>query len=265
MAQHVFITGGASGIGKQLTLKYLQQGHSVSLFDVQPADDAIQALIQQTGCSANAVSGYQVDITDAKAVEAVFAQAAQANQPDIVIHCAGICQAVPLTEHSSEHFNLIINVNLIGSRNVAAAGIQQLPDNGHLVLFGSMASFLGCYGYTAYSASKFGVRGLAEVLRIELQPRGIDVSLVCPPEVETPMVENERLHRPKITEAMKMVAGHLNLEEATDDIFQGIAKRKFIIVVGSKAKTLSLVIKYVPDFINRFVTDKIFQRLRKLS
>lgn len=261
--EHIFITGGASGLGKELARSYLAQGASVSLFDIQDGAAATQELCASTGCNPEAIRFYELDVTNEQMVEQVFASAAAAHSPDTVVNCAGVTQAVAFVDDPAEAFNRIVTINLFGSRHVAAAAVKYLPDGGHLVLYGSMAAIVACYGYTAYSASKFGVRGLAEVLRVELKPRDIAVSLVCPPEVETPMVEKERINRPEITSAMKMVAGHLSVEDATRRIFAALPSRRFLIVVGAKARLLTLVTRLVPDFINHWVTDMIMRRLSR--
>lgn len=263
MSQNIYITGGASGLGKALAEYYLRDGHNVALFDLQAGDEAVTSLSVSTGCDKSAIQFYQLDITDNMAVQHAFDQAAQHNSPDTVINCAGICQAVPFVEHEAEQFNRLININLLGSRNIAEAATKHLSKGGHLVLFGSMASILSCYGYSAYGASKFAVRGLAEVLRIELKPKGIAVSLVCPPEVDTPMVQNERLHRPVETGEMKQVAGSFTLEEASKRIYKAIPSKKFLIMINTKAKFLAFITGALPDGLNHLVTDKILSGIQK--
>lgn len=85
-----------------------------------------------------------------------------------------------------------VEVNLIGSRNFSAAVLPLMTPGAQLALIASLAGLVPNYGYAAYSASKFGVVGLAGCLRLEYRPKGIDVCVVCPPGVETPMVTEER-------------------------------------------------------------------------
>ncbi len=89
------------------------------------------------------------------------------------------------------------------------------------------------YGYAAYSSSKFGVVGLATALRIECKTRGIAVSVICPPEVETPMVEEERRTAPAITMQTKQFAGTVTLDDLCVQVMHGLERSRFLIVPGS--------------------------------
>ena len=89
------------------------------------------------------------------------------------------------------------------------------------------------YGYAAYSSSKFGVVGLAPALRIECKTRGICVSVICPPEVETPMVEQESRTAPAVTTQTKQFAGTVTLDDLCAQVLRGLDRGRFMIVPGS--------------------------------
>lgn len=254
MSKHIFITGGASGIGKELARRYLQAGDKVSLFDLQDGREALTEL-QAIAQHKSQIHFYNLNIVDNDAVNAAFDQAAQIQTPDIIINSAGICEAITFEQHSNEAFKRIIDVNLYGSRNVSEAAIKQLKSGGQLVLFASMAGLIPCYGYSAYASSKAAVISLAEILRLELKAKGIRVSVVCPPEVETPMVEEERKHRSATTVKMKLMAGHLSLEYAGKAIYTGINAKKFMICPGIRANILWILTKLSPRVITQFITD----------
>lgn len=255
--QQVYITGGASGIGLQLAREYVRSGCSVTLFDIQPTEQAVAELSALGG---GIVRAFSMDVSKADSVRTAFDQAAAGQTPARVIHCAGICIAADFMDISDEAYERVININLIGSRNVAAAAVPHLSAGSHLVFVASMAGLVGCYGYSAYCASKYGVVGLAEVLRIELAGKGIDVSVVCPPEVETPMVEAERLSRPKQTETLKLMAGTLPVEYAVAQIREGIEKRRFMIIPGKRARSLWATNKLLPGFLTRRLADFMVNR-----
>lgn len=264
MEKCIYITGGASGIGKALARQFVLDGHHVWLFDrqnLEPAIVELRALLRPHPANAQQqIHGHPMDVSDADQVVHVFAKAANVRAPDIVIHCAGIGSAQAFENLSSAEFNRVIQINLIGSRNVAAAALPALKSGGHLVLLSSMAGLVGCYGYAAYGAAKHGVIGLAQVLRIEFKPKGIDVSVVCPPEVETPLVIHERLVRPKATESMKLLAGSLTLEDATQQIYKGIKSRRFMIIPGKRARWTWLLQKHSPDFVAHGFIDWLVAR-----
>lgn len=259
MSKHIFITGGASGMGKDLARRYLQAGHKVSLFDLQDGNQALSEL-QAIATDKHQVRFYHLNIVDSQAVNDTFAQAAQTQAPNIIINSAGICEAIAFEQHASEAFKRIIDINLYGSRNVSDAAIKQLKSGGQLVLFASMAGLIPCYGYSAYASSKAAVISLAEILRLEQKPKGICVSVVCPPEVETPMIEEERKHRTETTVKMKLMAGHLSLERAGKAIYAGINAKRFMIRPGIRANILWLLTKLSPRVITQFITDLMMPR-----
>lgn len=262
MKKHVFITGGASGIGLQLARDYVAAGCDVSLFDIQPTTAAVTGLRQQAKTEQQ-VQAYSLDVTSADGVVAAFQEASCRQRPHLVIHCAGIVTASAFVDTSEALFSQIITVNLLGSRHVAAAALAVLPAGGQLVLVASMAGLVGCYGYSAYSASKYGVVGLAEVLRIEFAPKAIDVLVVCPPEVETPMVVEERKLRPKETETLKLMAGTLSVEQAAMEIRRGIEKRTFLIIPGVRARLVWLTNRWLPGAVTRSISDLVVQAATK--
>ena len=89
------------------------------------------------------------------------------------------------------------------------------------------------YGYAAYSSSKFGVVGLASALRIECKTQGIVVSAICPPEVPTPMVDEERRTAPAVTMQTKQFAGTVTLPDLCRQVMHGLERDRFMIVPGS--------------------------------
>ena len=256
--KQVYITGGASGIGLELARTYLRSGAAVTLFDIQPTESAVQALAAIAG--PESVRAFAMDVTKPGGVREAFASAAESSPPDLVIHCAGIAIAADFEAIDDDAYARVININLVGTRNVVAGVLPHMKAGSHLVMVASMAGLVGCYGYAAYCASKYGVVGLAGVLRIELASRGIDVSVVCPPEVETPMVEAERLNRPRQTEALKLMAGTLPLEVAVAQIRKGIDRRRFMIIPGWRARGLWFTNKLLPGTLTRKFADFLVSR-----
>ena len=230
MTRTTLITGGASGIGRRLAELLEERGEQVVVLD--------RAL--------------GTDVRDAAAVKA----AVDAARPRLVVNSAGIQLARPFTELTEDEYRRVVEVNLLGSRNVAAAAWPHLRDGGHLVLVASLAGLTPLYGYAAYSASKYGVVGLAEVLRLEGRPEGIRVSCVCPPEVETPMVEEERRTMSPATQALKGFAGTLGVDAAARQILAGIDRGAFMIVPGRRGRATRLLTRYAPQRIAHAVADR---------
>jgi NAD(P)-dependent dehydrogenase (short-subunit alcohol dehydrogenase family) len=183
--------------------------------------------------------------------------------PQLAINCAGVQRAREFEELSAEDFEFVVGVNLLGSRNFAAAVLPHLSPGARLVFVASLAGLVGNYGYTAYSASKFGVVGLASALRLECRPRGVGVTVVCPPEVETPMVVEERRTAPAITLQSKQFAGAVALDALCSDLLRGAARDKWLVVTGFRAKLTRHFARLAPGLMNRLADRMVAAGLRQ--
>ncbi|MFC3902220.1 Short-chain dehydrogenase [Acinetobacter marinus] len=269
-----WIVGGSSGIGLELAKRYLQAGDKVCIFAHAEVDEAVQQLKKSVKNAKQAeqnIQGYTLDVLNIPQIEQHFAQANQdMSLPMTVINCAGIVYAVPFEEQTSDQFERQININLSGSRNVASVALPYLKQargqskqNPKLVLVASMAGILGCYGYAGYCASKFGTIGLADVLRLELKSQNIDVAVVCPPEIETPMVFEERKIGSKITTQLKQMGGSLKVEPACKEIMAGIQSDAFFIIPGKQARVLKRLIGMFPMVARQQVDKQLAEIMAK--
>lgn len=250
----VLVTGGASGIGRRLAELLSARGERVATLD-----RADHQPVAGTGAVA-----LTADVRDAAAVRAAVDQAAAAVGPlRLVVNSAGVQLAKPFGDLGDDEFERVIAINLLGSRNVAAATWEHLggaPGGGQLVLIASLAGLVPNYGYSAYCASKYGVVGLAEVLRLEGRPRGIAVSCVCPPEVETPMVDEERRTELRATRALKDLPGTMELEPAARAILAGIDRRDALIVPSARARGTVALTRLVPRRVLHAISDRVVAR-----
>lgn len=269
-----WIIGGSSGIGMELAKRYLKAGDRVCIFAHAEVDEAVQQLRKSVKNAKQAeqnIQGYTLDVLNIPQIEQQFAQANQdMSLPMTVINCAGIVYAVPFEEQTADQFERQININLIGSRNVASVALPYLKQargqskqNPKLVLVASMAGILGCYGYAGYCASKFGTIGLADVLRLELKSQNIDVAVVCPPEIETPMVFEERKIGSKITTQLKQMGGSLKVEPACKEIMAGIQSDTFFIIPGKQARVLKRLIGMFPMVARQQVDKQLAEIMAK--
>jgi 3-dehydrosphinganine reductase len=246
----VLITGGASGIGARLAALLAARGERVATID--RAEHAAPA----------SGGAFTADVRDPEQVRAAVAQAVAAlGPPTLVVNSAGVQLGQAFGDFSDEQFERVIAINLLGSRHVAAATWEHLAaTRGRLVLIASLAGLVPNYGYSAYCASKYGVVGLAEVLRLEGRPRGIGVSCVCPPEVETPMVDEERRTELDPTRALKDLAGTMDLNPAADAILAGIDRGDALIIPSARARTAVALARFAPRRLTRAISDRVVAR-----
>ena len=256
----VFITGGASGFGRFLAETLLQANVNIAIFDRQISPELMQALGAVKVSDKQILAAYELDICCATTTTQMIDRACrEVATPDLAIHCAGILRTAPFQELSEDIFRQVIDVNLLGSRNLAAAVLPHLNHGSHLVLFASLAGIVATYSQAAYAASKFGVLGLAEVLRLELKQTGVDVSVVCPGEVQTPMLDEERRSGSSITKELNAIAGVLSLEQAGQQILRGIGRRQYMITPGIRAKLIRELARKASSLF-RWLSDQKLQR-----
>jgi 3-dehydrosphinganine reductase len=110
--------------------------------------------------------------------------------------------------------------------------------SGYVVNISSLAALIGIYGYTAYAPSKYAVRGFSRCLRSEMKAYGIDVSVVFPPDTDTPQLAFEHSIIPDITRKINENGGVMSAENVAQIIMRGIRRRKFTIVPGIEGKLL---------------------------
>src|SRR5256714_12399098 len=177
------ITGGNSGIGLATAKLFVAEGAKVVITGRNQA--TLDAAAKQLGPNALAAVA---DATDIAATEAAIKQGAEKfGKFDIVFANAGIAGGTPLGGATLETFEKVIGTNITAVFFTVQAALPHLKDGASIILNGSVISVLGNPGYSAYAASKAGVRAMARVMASELSPRGIRVNVVAPGAARTPI------------------------------------------------------------------------------
>jgi NAD(P)-dependent dehydrogenase (short-subunit alcohol dehydrogenase family) len=260
----VYVTGGASGIGLRVAELFAERGSDVAIFDLAASDAAAHQIERSRASPRQRVHAYFLDVGEAGATEEAFREASvRTGPPRIVFHAAGIGGfSRPFLEFSAERFERMIRVNLLGTRNVAAAAFPLMQPGGKLALVASLAGLMTAYGQSGYSTSKHGVVGLAGVLRIECAPLGIDVCLICPPEVDTAMAREDAATRPVETAAMKLFAGSLPLDPACRYMVDAVVRGQFLIIPGRRARMAWALQKLLPRRLVNRLADRMVAKAR---
>jgi 3-dehydrosphinganine reductase len=237
----VVITGGSSGIGLDIARAYSKQGANIVLLARNQArlDSAVAECKTLVTHSAQKILAFSVDVANKNQLaQIVAAVKTEVNVPDILILSAGIVASERFLDQSDDGFDVIMQTNVGGSRAVARAFLPDMVNNrsGQVCFISSLGGIISTYGYSAYSASKFAVVGMAGAMRQELAAFNVGVSVVCPPEVDTPMVAIESAHILPQTRFIKDIGGLLQPAAVTHATLKGLAKNRFIIVPGLMAK-----------------------------
>ncbi len=261
----VYITGGSSGIGLDTARLLAARGANVALFARSEANlEAARKDIERHRLyPEQRVHTMQADVAEDRSCRAKMQEAAESfGIPDIVITSAGVGSADHFENISQEDFDALMKINVYGTRSVISALLPLMKKRGgQFVLISSAAGLMGMYGYSSYSTSKYALVGLAECLRSELKPHGISVTVVCPPEVETPFLARESTIPPE-ARAMKSFAGKLQSGPVARTIVKGIEKKKFMVIPGILARLLYLNHRLTNGHATRFTSDLIVKWVR---
>ncbi len=206
-----FVTGAASGIGRATALAAARRGADLYLTDIAAAG------LEETSGMVRAAAGKvtftrAADVTDHEAVVAMAEEIHAAyGCMDVVMNVAGISIWGAIERLDHDHWQRAIDIDLVGPISVLECFVPPMiaaGRGGHVVNVSSAAGLLGLPWHAPYSAAKFGLRGVSEVLRFDLRPHNIGVSLVCPGGVKTPLVGTVEIvgvdaERPRAEEAEK--------------------------------------------------------------
>lgn len=244
---HIVVSGGGSGLGFGLACRYLKRGLRVTILDLSLNDDRARNLEELTKQYHGAWQFKQANVTDATALKAAIVEAIETfGSIDLAINSAGVVINKSFADTSPEDFKRVIDINLNGSFNFASAVLPTMKPGARLALIASIAGLISNYAYSAYGASKFGVVGLATTLRYEYEHKGIHISCICPPEVQTPMVAEEHKHGNKVSLALKKFGGSMQADDACNQILQGLDAGKWMIIPSVNAKVLAASARLFP-------------------
>ena len=192
--RHALISGGSSGIGLALAHRLARKGWNLTLLARDPGRLQQAKAALEAESQAPAVHLVSADVRDEAAIAAAMdGVLAALGAPDLVVASAGIVIPGLFVSLPLAAFAETMAVNYHGTIHLLKAALPAMRArrSGQVVLISSGAGLIGLYGYTAYAPTKFAVRGFAEALRGELAPEGIGVSIVYPPDTDTPQLTEE--------------------------------------------------------------------------
>jgi 3-oxoacyl-[acyl-carrier protein] reductase len=184
------VTGGARGIGKTICKRFLDEGASISIFDINSEEGISTAEAFNKEYGEEKASFYKVDITDEKDVEdTVNSIISRREKIDILVNNAGITMDNLVLRMSISDWRKVIDINLTGAFICSKSVIKHMVKarSGNIVNISSIVGVHGNAGQANYSASKAGLIGLTRTLARELASRNIRVNAVAPGYIETEM------------------------------------------------------------------------------
>ena len=265
------VTGAASGIGRAAALRLADEGARLVLTDLN-AEGLASAEQACRDAGAPVLVAEALDLTNHEAVMAFGARVvADSGAPDAIFHVAGNSAwgRPDLLEHRI--WRSMVEVNLMGTIHVVEAFVPAMMTARRpaaLVLVSSAAGLLGLPWHAAYSAAKFGIRGVAEVLRFDLAPYDIGVHLVCPGGVDTPLVETVEIagvdrSDPEVARTVDQFRRHaVTPDQAAEKMLEGVRKGRYIVYTSPDVRIGFAAQKFAPP-LYRLAMMALHRRLAK--
>lgn len=232
------LTGAASGIGRATALGLAAYGAELYLTD-RNAEGLAETVADARALGAKVPEHRALDIADYEQV-ASFADDIHAKHAsmDVVMNIAGVSAWGTVDRLSHEQWTKMVAINLMGPIHVIETFVPPMVAagrGGRLVNVSSAAGLFAMPWHAAYSASKYGLRGVSEVLRFDLARHRIGVSVVVPGAVRTGLVKTVEIagvdrDDPRVSRWVDRFAGHaVSPEAAADKMLRGVAKNRFLI------------------------------------
>lgn len=270
---HVVVTGGSSGIGKCIAIECYRQGAFITLV----ARDEAKLLQAKKEVEKFAINDKQVVLcisvdvsSDYSQVESVIKQAQEKLGPvDMLVNCAGTSVSGKFEEMDVARFKKMMEVNYLGSVYPTRAVITTMKERrmGRIMFVSSQAGQIGLFGYTAYSPSKFALRGLAESLQMEIKPYNIYVTVAYPPDTDTPGLAEENKTKPLETRLISETAGVCQPDQVAKIIVRDAVQGNFNSSVGPDGYMLSALtcgmspVTSITEGLQQIVTMGLFRTI----
>jgi NAD(P)-dependent dehydrogenase (short-subunit alcohol dehydrogenase family) len=242
-----FVTGAASGIGLAMARRFVAEDVRVAIVDIEQG--ALDAAVKELEGAGGQVFGQICDVSKFEDVERAARDAREAlGELHIVCNNAGVSPFGSIADSTPDDWRWVVDVNLMGVVHGVLALLPHLKEHGeggHIVNTSSVLGLVGLSPAGAYSATKYAVVGMSEVLRAELAPDGIGVSVLCPSFVNTRLHESTR-NRPsgqagsdEVPDFIKAaISGGMDTDLLAEKVLEGIRNDATYIVPQADMKSL---------------------------
>ena len=213
----VMVTGASSGIGGALSVDLAKRGAQLGL--VARRAEALSEIARAIEANGGQALVLPADVRDADSLRTAADQLQSTLGPvDVLIANAGIGPTRDGSDLNAKEVSDVININVVGAANSVGAVLPQMAarGQGHLVVISSLAAYRGLPRSAAYCASKAAVSAFFESLRLDLEPKGISVTIIHPGFIKTPLTAGREAQMPFLME----------LDDAVQKIVRAIEKRK---------------------------------------
>ncbi|KAH3756212.1 SDR family oxidoreductase [Pelomyxa schiedti] len=226
--KHVFITGGGTGLGKELGKLFARQHARVTI--VSRSESHLSTVQKEIEGEGGQCQFFVCDVTRPEQVTHAVTQAQTSfGSVDVVVCSAGLAHPEYFSRISRNQASAELDLNFLGTFNAVSACVPSMlaQHSGQILLVSSGLGLMGATGYAHYSASKFALRGLAETLYMELSPHGISTHIFYPSNMDTPGYEMEMHTKPPESRVIDESAALATPAEAAAECFRSFSMSEF--------------------------------------
>jgi NAD(P)-dependent dehydrogenase (short-subunit alcohol dehydrogenase family) len=247
--RRIFITGGASGLGRALAERYARDGWRVCIGDVNERRGAeTLASLSALGATAHFV---RCDVTREADLPAAAAWLEEAwGGVDVVVNNAGVALSGGIAETSLDDWRWIVDVNLLGVVRGCKVftPLFRRQGGGRFVNVSSMSGLVHPPMMAAYNATKAAVVALSETLRLELEADGIGITVVCPAFFRTNLAETARAATPEVEGVMRALVARARstAEDVAEIVHRGVTRGDFLVLTHGHGKVAVLLKRLLP-------------------
>ncbi len=259
--RNILITGGSKGIGLAVAQRLAQQG--ANLFLVARKLKVLKEAQQS-------IKGYGVECeiascdvgNKAQVKKTVAAMKKKMGSIDGLINNAGFSIPAYFHEAKLADFEKLMQTDYFGSVYFAKEVYPHLKKGDFITFTSSVVGYMGVFGFSSYAGPKFALIGLAEVLEQEMTPQGIQVSVLCPPDTDTPGFEQEEQTKPFETKKLSESAKLMSPDGVAEVFLKKLQKGKFIITCNFESWLFYRLHGAMPGLV-RFVMGKMIASAQK--
>lgn len=255
----VVVSGGASGIGRALVLRFAQAGARLVILDIQQSalDSLLQHLRDHLNCEA---LGLACDVADAVQVERCMALVVeQFGGVDLLLNNAGITHRSRFVDTELEVFRRVMAVNYFGALHCTRAVLPSLIERGgQVIVLSSLSGFAPLLYRSAYSASKHALHGLFDTLRVELKESGVNIMLVCPGFTATDLRKNALVGDGSVGPQPPLAVGRIaSAQDVAEAIYQGALRRRRLLVLSNVDWRARWLARFFPRLFERLLLPRL--------
>lgn len=255
----IVVTGGGSGMGRELVLELLHRGARVATLDIN--EEALLETARLVPDHKERISTHVINITDKQAIENLVDEVKQIHgSVDGIINNAGVIQPfIDVNDLGYDKIEQVMNINFYGTLYMVKSFLPELlkRPEGHILNVSSMGGFLPVPGQSIYGASKAAVKLMTEGLNSELKDTNVGVTVAFPGAIKTNIMENSKVVRETKTDTSDREYKLTSASDAATIMVDAIEANQYRVMVGNDAKMMDRLYRLMPKKAAEIIADKM--------